>query len=531
MSFLMTRGLTSAMYLLLLRLLHRDYAAAFRLAESVASDSAFDTAARHIFSDLQIANRDMHPDCHACRVKLALVTIDSGEGTPWDLTDNQSRLTVKAEHVSVECRVSREEELQLLSSDRMVTAPDNRWYNPKIHTQYRMIIVKNRLAALATIASRQSPSARPGSGVVMGRARCWMPQREPHSNWPTYQDNTVFGESHNEVVNVGSSEELSELLAESEDPSGDLGGPMLTVLCFYVDWSEVSLKQEAAIRDAAPSVPFVRFLAVRADHAMKDVVRRVYGVTDFPTWLLMRGQTEVGGGIGSGGDASNSTSRVVVASDDGGEGNEPGPNVGFERLKELIDHHVTESDRAAYATRKMIAEESRRARGADDEALEELEWIWDSEMAGMSMNFGAKCMEAVLPRIDIGESKEVRWEYCNDGQSMIQNTAQSADQAVVAGRALTWTPYSESLNTTLEQVRMALSPLVRPLEFCLSQCACLSLPCSCGPEDSAMLAQCSFRMKDGASRSQPTRTQDSRCSLSSITWFAVWSSTTTALEQ
>ena len=47
MSFLMTRGLTSAMYLLLLRLLHRDYAAAFRLAESVASDSAFDTAARH----------------------------------------------------------------------------------------------------------------------------------------------------------------------------------------------------------------------------------------------------------------------------------------------------------------------------------------------------------------------------------------------------------------------------------------------------------------------------------------------------
>ena len=110
MSFIMTRGLTSAMYLLLLRLLHRDYAAAFRLAESVASDSRFDPAARTIWQQLAIANQDQHPDCQACRQKLALVTIDSGEGTPWDLTINQSLLTVKLEHVSSECRVSREEE-------------------------------------------------------------------------------------------------------------------------------------------------------------------------------------------------------------------------------------------------------------------------------------------------------------------------------------------------------------------------------------------------------------------------------------
>ena len=107
MSFIMTRGLASAMYLLLLRLLHRDYASAFRLAESVASDSRFEPAAKHIWADLALANDDFHPDAQACRQKLALVTVDSGEGTPWDLTDNQSRLTVKLEHVSSECRVSR----------------------------------------------------------------------------------------------------------------------------------------------------------------------------------------------------------------------------------------------------------------------------------------------------------------------------------------------------------------------------------------------------------------------------------------
>ena len=283
MSFLMTRGLTSAMYLLLLRFLHRDYSAVFRLAESVASDSSFDVAARHIWSDLAIANGDPHPDAMSCRVKLALVTIDSGEGTPWDLTQNQSRLVVKMEHVSVECRVSREEELQLLSSDQMVMSSDNRFYKIGLHTLYRMTLVKNRLAVLATIASYAQACAGGGTAsgeIITAKARCWVPTRAVTNSFIYYQDNTVFGETYNEVINVQSQEHLAKLLAESQDASGELGGPMLTVLCFYVDWSPASLKQEMAIRDAAPSIPFVRFLAIKADHAFRSVVRDEYGVTE-----------------------------------------------------------------------------------------------------------------------------------------------------------------------------------------------------------------------------------------------------------
>lgn len=39
LSFAMTKGLNSALYLLLLRLLHREYDGAFRLCDSIATDS------------------------------------------------------------------------------------------------------------------------------------------------------------------------------------------------------------------------------------------------------------------------------------------------------------------------------------------------------------------------------------------------------------------------------------------------------------------------------------------------------------
>ena len=452
MSFLMPRGLTSAMYLLLLRLLHRNYSAAFRLAESIASDSSFENSARHMWTDLGIANNDFHPDCQACREKLALVTIDSGEGTPWDLTDNQSRLAVKSSHISCECRVSREEELQLLSSDRMVTAADNRFYRPQLHTLYRMAIVKNRLAALATIASRAG-SAGDACTIATARARCWAPPREPDSNWPNYQDNAVFGEKYNSVINIQSPEDLSTQLAESDDASGDLGGPMLTVLCFYVDWSEASLKQEARVREAAPAIPFVRFLSIRADHTMKGIVRD-YGVTDFPTWVLMRGSKEVCTDNDADASATEQAESAirdsrVVGSDEEANG---GRTVGFEELKELIDRHVTVADRAAHATRELIAEEARRAaRGyADDEALEELQWIWDADMAGMSMSLGQKGMLAELPQMEIEDSSRARWEFCKDSQG--QEAQNSVEMAVHKAKSMTWIEYDASMNEQLEQM-------------------------------------------------------------------------------
>lgn len=52
MSFLMTKGLDSALYLLNLRLLHRNYATTFRLADAVATDTRFSTAGGCIWRTL-----------------------------------------------------------------------------------------------------------------------------------------------------------------------------------------------------------------------------------------------------------------------------------------------------------------------------------------------------------------------------------------------------------------------------------------------------------------------------------------------
>jgi hypothetical protein len=69
-SFLLTKGLNAALYLLLLRLLHRDYDDAYRLADSVATDTAFSDEGLGIFRALANAGDDAHPDAHAVREKL-----------------------------------------------------------------------------------------------------------------------------------------------------------------------------------------------------------------------------------------------------------------------------------------------------------------------------------------------------------------------------------------------------------------------------------------------------------------------------
>ena len=48
-SFLLTKGLHAAMYLILLRLLHRDYNEAYRLTDSIATDTSLSSEGKQIF--------------------------------------------------------------------------------------------------------------------------------------------------------------------------------------------------------------------------------------------------------------------------------------------------------------------------------------------------------------------------------------------------------------------------------------------------------------------------------------------------
>jgi hypothetical protein len=72
-SFLLTKGLNAALYLMLLRLLARQYDEVYRLTDSVATDTALNPEGKAIFAALGLAAADAHPDAHACRLKIALL--------------------------------------------------------------------------------------------------------------------------------------------------------------------------------------------------------------------------------------------------------------------------------------------------------------------------------------------------------------------------------------------------------------------------------------------------------------------------
>merc|ERR1711871_1729103 len=122
LSFLLTKGLNSAVYLMLLRFIHREYVDVFRLADSIATDTKFNTEGLMIFESFKEANDDCHPDAHACRLKISLVILDSGMKLPWELTHQCARYALKINRISSACRLSPLEELQLMDSEMVVTS-------------------------------------------------------------------------------------------------------------------------------------------------------------------------------------------------------------------------------------------------------------------------------------------------------------------------------------------------------------------------------------------------------------------------
>ncbi len=65
--------LASLLYLILMRMLNRDYVSAFSLLDLCTVDVAFNAEERWVFDRLvQRTANDGHPDAVACRLKLVL---------------------------------------------------------------------------------------------------------------------------------------------------------------------------------------------------------------------------------------------------------------------------------------------------------------------------------------------------------------------------------------------------------------------------------------------------------------------------
>jgi hypothetical protein len=121
-SFVQTETLASALYLVLLRLLNRDYVSAAPLISTCHTDQKFSVEERWIMSLVNTIENDSqdkldaHPDAHACRLMLALVCLSCGEKVPWDYAADFDGYIKKNSHISQVCRLSIADERLLMSS-------------------------------------------------------------------------------------------------------------------------------------------------------------------------------------------------------------------------------------------------------------------------------------------------------------------------------------------------------------------------------------------------------------------------------
>eukprot|EP00457_Paulinella_chromatophora_P000002 gb/GEZN01000002.1/.p1 GENE.gb/GEZN01000002.1/~~gb/GEZN01000002.1/.p1 ORF type:complete len:6816 (+),score=1425.09 gb/GEZN01000002.1/:114-20561(+) len=407
-SFLMTQGLHPSLYLMLLRFLNRDYEEVYRLADSVATDTKFSKEGKMMFDGLGLAGDDFHPDAHACRAKVSLVTMDSGSKAPWDLTLELSRFVVKQPHVTANCRMSLQEELQLLESDGLVLDENPDKPEQKLLPAYVRMLVKNRQYALrARSAASTNGKGEGGAGGVEISAECFTPPRAASRPWLYRMDKTIFGESYATMVPVHDEEQFErERMIEGHgvEPPGD---GWLVLVNFQVLWKKECITVQSGLADLPAGFPFVKFLTLQADTLSLSAISRRYKVRDFPTLIILRGETEVGRVVGG--------QRTV------------------ERVVTLLNDTITDADKGAYAER--FRRERDASGQANDEAEEEqeeglLQWTWDLECRGGTLRIEDLGMSVRLVQQE-GQTDAV-WEWTIDPYSN------------------QWTAFDPTVNTVLE---------------------------------------------------------------------------------
>jgi hypothetical protein len=114
-TFLLNKTLDAALYMIVLRFFARDYAAAFRMAESITVDVRFSATEQWVWNLLQHV-KDAHPNAHAVRLKLLLALQFSSNTTEfWSETQEIDRYLKKLDYVSGQCLLAPREERAALA--------------------------------------------------------------------------------------------------------------------------------------------------------------------------------------------------------------------------------------------------------------------------------------------------------------------------------------------------------------------------------------------------------------------------------
>jgi hypothetical protein len=111
-----TSSVASALYLLLLRLLSRQYELAFRLIDACVSDTPLTAEELQTWREIEKLSglQEAHPDAFACRLKLWIMTRSSDSTLNWNIELEARGYMARREHVSAACRLSLREEQKIL---------------------------------------------------------------------------------------------------------------------------------------------------------------------------------------------------------------------------------------------------------------------------------------------------------------------------------------------------------------------------------------------------------------------------------
>ena len=115
-TFIFAPTLSSSLYMMVMQFLLRKYRLVFQLSDSCVSDTELSGEERQIFEHLQYLRNDVHPDAHACRLKihLAVAGCSAVMQCPWDISNELKEYVKLNRFVSAECRLTTAEEIMLL---------------------------------------------------------------------------------------------------------------------------------------------------------------------------------------------------------------------------------------------------------------------------------------------------------------------------------------------------------------------------------------------------------------------------------
>ena len=116
--FMSSRSIASSLYLLVLRLMSRNYRDAYRLIESCVCDNVLTPQEKQIYDVISTIKDDFHPDVHACRLKLYFVTYGCSDVMPYQFSVEKELLgyVTKIRLISSYCKLSPDEEIFVINS-------------------------------------------------------------------------------------------------------------------------------------------------------------------------------------------------------------------------------------------------------------------------------------------------------------------------------------------------------------------------------------------------------------------------------